>query len=112
MRSDCTSLSSVVCSHRFGRLIVFSIVFEISTRRQRKFADPDDGLGFGDVALVTTVTSIISTLGSESFSPESLLFDDDDVVVVVVAFVAFTASLTDELSSDDVLVGFSLPSIF
>lgn len=125
MRSDCTSLSSALFCHRFGRLIVFSMVFAISTRLQRKLVDPVDGHRLGDVALVTTVTSIISTIGSDSFSPESLLFDDDNVFVVaavvdgdrsVVVFVmiavAFTVSLTDELSSDDVFVSFSLLSIF
>lgn len=40
-----------------GRLIVFSIVFALSIRRDLKYIDEDGGLG--DVALVTTDTSIV-----------------------------------------------------
>lgn len=111
--------------------MVFSMVLAISTRRQReKLVVADDGHRLGDVALVTTFTSIISTFGSGSFSPES---DDDDAVVVVAAVddddddgaggfvtvvaicafaVAFTVSLADELSSEDTFVSFSLLSMF
>lgn len=114
------------------------MVFAISTRRQReKLVGVDDGHKLGEVALVTTVISIISTLGSGSgsssgsgsgsFSPESLLVDDDDddavaVVAVTIAdgegavfvviTVVLTASLTDELSSDEFFASFSFVSTF
>lgn len=108
------------------------MVFAISMRRQRvKLVVADDGHKFGDVALVTTVTSIISTHGSGSFSLESddeIVFSGDVVAVVdgddddddgddafvgaSILAVAFTASLTAGLSSVVVFVSFSLLSIF
>lgn len=112
--------------------MVFSMVFAISMRRQReKLVVADDGHRFGDVALVTTFTSIISTNGSGSFSPESddgVVFsgdvvadvdDDDDVeddadgddAFVAVGAAAFAVSLTNELSSEDGFVSFSLLSL-
>lgn len=91
-------------------------------RRQReKLVVVDDGHKFGEVALVTTVISIISTLdsGSGSFSPESLLVDDEAAVVATAGerggiseAVVSSVSLADELSSDDVFVGFSFVSTF
>lgn len=102
MRSDCTSLSSLVGLH-FGRFIVFSMVFAISALRQREKLVVVLGHKLGDVALVTTLTSIISTFCSELVSPDSLL-----LFVVDVSFVG-------ELSSDDVFdvfVGFSFFSLF
>lgn len=90
IRSDCTSLSSAF-GFRFGRFMVFSMVFAISARRQReKCVVVDVEHKFGDVALVMTFTSTISTLDSVCVSPESLLL-----------FVA-VISLVGELSVDDV----------
>lgn len=105
------------------------MVFAISMRRQReRFVDVVDGHKFGEVALVTTVTSIISTHGSDSFCPQSLPFDDDAddgvsvAVLVAVGDGAFavtaavstisTISLADELSSDDGFTSFSPLSRF
>lgn len=119
--------STLICS-RFGRLIVFSIVLAISTRRQREKLVADDGHRLGDVALVTTVISTISTPDSDSFSPESLLLllsltindgdcDDDTVAGAISCFFAiateFSVSPTDELSSVEIFgADFSLLSIF
>lgn len=100
IRSDCISLSSLF-GFRFGRFIVFSMVFANSARRQREnVVAVVDGHRFGEVALVTTVTSIISTLDSDCDSLESL-----PVVVVAVSFVG-------ELSAEDIFLGFSSLSVF
>lgn len=102
IRSDCISLSSVF-GLRFGRFMVFSMVFAISARRQReKCVVVDVGHKFGDVALVTTVTSTISMLDSVCVSLESLL--------LFVAVISFVGELSvDDVDVDDavvVVVGF------
>lgn len=106
IRSDCTSLSSHI-GLRFGRFIVFSIVFAISTRRQREKLVVVVEHRFGDVGLVTTVTSIISTLGSDCDSLESLL-----LVVVVVVVAVVPVSFVGELSVEDIFRGLSSFSVF
>lgn len=63
MRSDCTSLSSLM-GFCFGRIVVFSIVFAISARRNREKVVALVEHKLGEVPLVTTVTSTISTFGS------------------------------------------------
>lgn len=102
MRSDCTSLSSLF-GFCFGLITVFSMVFAISTLRQREKLLVVVEHKFGDVDLVTTVISTISIFFSHWESLESLLS-------LFTAWHSF--SLAGEFSLGGVLVGFSFLSMF